>query len=417
MSNFFYKLPYNSCFFVFLVELLNFKRFYVFGDIGIGEICILTYIIFNFRTIIRDRFVKDIGKLYFLLLSAQLFSELFVSNGFNDSIRSMMVTVMSFCHLTFLLHFFRRDYRNMIFGLLSAGLYILITPMGTDESVVLEAITNGENAAFAKMKLAPSLGYIMSAVALQTRKNISVILFMVTGVFLIFAGARNGGVTFSLAAVAAIFLFKKTRKLNLKKMALSLVLISSVCYILYVIYVGEVQSGAIQSGNNHRVLDLDNPYNPFELIYKNRTEFFVGAHAFLDHFFLGMGGWAKDVTGQYWMLLHKLSGDGSSFIGVWMPVHSVLMGWGVYNGVLAFVAGLRIIAFLIKKFIFVVRHSPNSRYSVTLCYMFVAFMWNVLFSPPSHFRLGLAVYMATIFAIYINSLPVLKINESKNKLA
>lgn len=410
--NFFCKLPYKSCLFVFLIELMNYKRFYVFGDIGIGEICILIYILFKFKPMTKDKFVKDIGRLYVLLLSAQLFSEIFVSNGLNDSIRNVMVTIMSFCHLTFLLHFFKRDYRNIVFGLLGMSVYILLLPVNMDESALIESIANGTGAAYVKMRLAPALGFIMSAVALLAKKNISVIIFIFAGAFLIISGARNGGMTVMLAAVAAIFLFGKTRKLSLKKMALSLTLVSCVCYVLYIIYVDEVQSGFIQSGNNHRVLDLDNPYNPFELIYKNRTEFFVGLHAFLDHFFFGMGGWAKDVTGQYWMLLHKLSGDGSTFVGVWMPVHSVLMGWGVYNGVLAFVAGLRIVFFLIKKFIFVARHSQYSRYSVTLCYMFFAFLWNLLFSPPSHFRLFLPVYMATIFAIYINSLSLLKAKDT-----
>lgn len=397
---FFKSLPYNSCLFVFCIEALNGIRFNIGGDIGIGELCILIYMGTHFRKIIRQPLIKVLGKLYLALFLAQLLSELLVSNGFNDSIRGLMVTVMSFCHLSFLIHLFLKDSRTVIFCLLGAGTQILLLPTEVDEITKLEAIMDGENAVYAKMRLAPALGFILPAAAMFIKKRYSILLFVVLGGSLFVAGARNGGMTFVLAAISAMFLFNKRKKIKLSKF--NILFLVAVSYISYILYVEGVKSGIFISGNNNRVLDIDNPYNPLELIYGNRTEFFVGIYAFMDHFFLGMGAWAKDVTGEYWELLHRLSNNDSGFIGIWMPVHSVFMGWGVYNGILAFLAGLRIVVFIVKKFIYIVKHSLYCNYAVSVCFMFVAFMWNLLFSPPSHFRMFLPIYMAVMLSIYVD---------------
>lgn len=397
---FFQRLPYNSCLFVFCVETLNSIRFNIGGDVGIGELCMIIYMGIHFHEIIRNPLVRVLGKLYLTLFFAQLFSELFVTNGLNDSIRGLMVTVMSFCHLSFLMHFFLKDSRIIVFCLLGAGTQILLLPTQLDEATRLETIMDGENAVYAKMRLAPALGYILSAMAMFTKKRFSIMLFVVVGCLLFVAGARNGGMTFVLAAISAMFLFNKRKKIKLSKF--NILFLVAVSYISYILYVEGVKSGIFISGNNNRVLDIDNPYNPLELIYGNRTEFFVGIYAFMDHFFLGMGAWAKDVTGEYWELLHRLSNNDSGFIGIWMPVHSVFMGWGVYNGILAFLAGLRIVVFIVKKFIYIVKHSLYCNYAVSVCFMFVTFVWNLLFSPPSHFRMSLPIYMAVIFSVYVD---------------
>lgn len=397
---FFQKLPYNSCLFVFCVETLNSIRFNIGGDIGIGELCMIIYMGIHFHEIIRYPLIRMLGKLYLTLLGAQLFSELFVTNGLNDSIRGLMVTAMSFCHLSFLIYFFIKDFRIIIFGLLGAGVSILLLPTELDELTTFESIIDGEDAVYVKMRLAPALGYILSAIAIFVKNKLSIVLFILIGIGLIIGGARNGGMTFVLAALCALLLFNKKRKIKLSK--IKIIFFIGVSYIAYILYVEGVQSGGFSSGNNYRVLDLQNPYNPLELLYKNRTEFFVGLHAFIDNFFLGMGAWAKDETGQYWKLLHKLSNDDSGFIGIWIPVHSVLMGWGVYNGVLAFIAGIKIVIIVLKKFILIVKSSLYNNYRVPICYMFIAFMWNLLFSPSSHFRMFLPIYMAVIFSIYVD---------------
>lgn len=411
---FFHRLPYRSCVFVFFVEMLNYIRFNIGGDIGVGDFCMLIWIAVNFNNLNRILMVRTIGKLYFWLLLAQLFSELFASNSINDTIRGLMVTIMSFCHLSFLMYFFLKDFRIIIFGLLGAGVQLFLLSDSLDETVKMELIMNGENAAYVKMRLAPALGYILSAIVMFINRKASIVLFILVGMLLILGGARNGGMVFVLAALCALYFFRENVNRKVKISIVQLTIFILISYIFYVLYVEGVQSNILLAGNNYRVLKLQNPYNPLELIYKNRTEFFVGIHAFVDNLFFGLGAWAKDETGQYWRLLHQLAGDDSSFIGVWMPVHSVLMGWGVYNGILAFIAGSRIILFLIKKAMFIIKHSSRNKYPVTFCFMLIAFLWNLLFSPPSHFRMTLPIYMAVIFVMYIDALNhVRKITKIK----
>lgn len=406
-STFVRNLPWKACIFVMFVEAFNYIRFNIGGDIGLGDFCMLGWVLMNFSLMKKNLLIKKLFHLYGLLLLAQLISEIFVSNGLNDSIRGLMVTVMSFCHLAFLLYFFLNDFRIIIFGLLGAGLYILLLPNNFDETLLVERIIEGESVAYVKLRLAPALGYLLSAVAFFFNKRISICFFILTGFLLILFGARNGGLTFILSALATLYLSQNKIQRN-EISPMQVILLLFVSYIFYFIYVQGVQIGFISAGNNYRVLNLNNPYNPLDLIYANRTEFFVGFHAFMDNFLLGLGAWAKDETGYYWRLMHKMVGSGSTFVGVWIPVHSVLMGWGVYHGILAFIAGLNIVVFLMKKVVIAIRYSVYNQYPIIFYFMVVSFIWNLLFSPPSHFRMILPMYMAVILVIYLNMMGLIK---------
>lgn len=384
----------------FLVEFLFGYQFNIGGQISVGELYILFWYILKWNELKKQSPFKELWRLYLTLIMAQIFSEFFVSNGLINSLRGIMVTVFSLLHVSFLIYHVNISSRYLVAMFAAAGLSILffINP----EEASIQSVLEGENAAFVKMRIAPMLGCLAAAISIYMSSIINVIIFVFLGAALVVLGARSGGMFMIITGVLG-YLLSKGKRIRFTSPLFIIALI--LCYFMYVLYVDAVLSGTVQSGNNHQLLDLSNPYNPLELLVRGRGEFFVGITAFIDEFWLGHGAWAMDTTRKYWRLLAEIHG-GVYYSGlgtIWMPVHSVFLGWGVYNGVLAFLAGIRIVFKYIKMGFKAFKWINRTPYIYILAYSITAFLWNGLFSPPSHFRLTLPVFMAGIYFCYSRS--------------
>lgn len=381
------------------VETLFAFNFNIGGQISLGELITLLFVFTHFKEIQSlFKLYKQIPYMYGILFFTQLLSEIFVSNGLNDSIRGLMVTIVSFSHFTFLFYYGIKKPSNIIYAFIGFAVAIFI---GIDnETLETNKILNGENAAFVKMKLVNIVGMLLVFISFYiSKKNILFLLSFLFGTSMIILGARNGGSTIILSGIIATFF--NIKKINIQKVIFITVGILCFSYILYIIYVNNVLSGNIKSGNNIQIYALKNPYNPIELLINGRGEFFVGIQAFIDKFLFGHGAWAKDTTGKYWILLSKIKNTPNVFIGVWLPVHSVLIGWGVYNGIFAFCSGLKIFIYVLKcSYRSFILNTSHSQLIYCLSYSTIAFIWNILFSPPSHFRLTLPLFMAGILVSF-----------------
>lgn len=377
--------------FMLFVELMFLFKFNIGGEISIGEIILILWFFLYYHKLRRVLYWSHFFRLYILLLVSQIISELFVSNGINDSLRGIMVTIVSFFHLSFLLYFTHRDKRKLLFAFVGAALSVLLTKFDTDISVNM--IESGEAAAYVKMRIAPVAGYVLMTISVFLSKRINLFLFTTIGGVIILLGARSGGMFIVVSGIFGYYL-SSGKKISIKsKMPVFLVAVL-LLYVGYYYYASAVLEGRITSGNNEQILMMQNPYNPFELLYVGRGEFFVGIQAFMDRFWLGFGAWAKDTTGYYWKLLHEMKGIEKDWHGVWLPVHSVWIGWGVYNGILCFIAGTRIVQFILKKSLLMFEHNLyDNKYMSCIAYCMISFIWNLLFSPPSHFRYTLPILM------------------------
>ena len=136
-----------------------------------------------------------------------------------------------------------------------------------------------------------------------------------------------------------------------------------------------------------------------------RSEMWVGWQAFMDKFWFGHGSWAYDTTGRYRMMMYEMHGENTS-ITVYansrflIPTHSVLVGYGTSNGVIALFA-LGFIAFRFLRVGVMSLKECDSRYLIVLSYLVIDLFWNILFSPTSHFRLFIPVNFAVIFILYV----------------
>ena len=146
---------------------------------------------------------------------------------------------------------------------------------------------------------------------------------------------------------------------------------------------------------------MDNPYNVLELLKIGRTEPFVGLNAFADSPWVGWGAWARDPGMYYNTMLLEIQGariDKRKLNIDVIPTHSVIVGYGVYNGVLAMLLSVLIIAFFIRCGVIALRR--QSIFSFVLTSSLIGLIWDSLFSPISSMRFQLVLYFACIYYIY-----------------
>jgi hypothetical protein len=196
----------------------------------------------------------------------------------------------------------------------------------------------------------------------------------------------------------------------------SFILITSIAaiagYLGYVIWINGVLNKQI--GGTHSFAQAErmkNPNNPFELLLIGRGEFTVGLQALADKPLLGHGAWAKDVTGKYFQLLlssdNKIDRDLKKGIikfkiqnGFIIPVHSVLLGAGVNNGLFALFAMFLILSFFIIRGFKLLPFMSNSPFAIIFFLSLLILFWDSLFSPLPHFRLSMPITFALIFTFY-----------------
>ena len=127
-----------------------------------------------------------------------------------------------------------------------------------------------------------------------------------------------------------------------------------------------------------------------------RSETFIGVEAMLDRPWTGWGAWAKDPDNHYYYLKMELNDKDYNITNKehLIPSHSVLIGSGVNNGVVALLLMIVIFLFVAVKGISLFRY-PNQYYLIIALYT-MCFLWDMLFSPQSHFRMTLPLQIAFI---------------------
>ena len=389
--------------FLFLFEICWKIKFHIVGEISLSEIILFVWAPFNLKQyLFADNDMAKLLKLYAALFATQIVSEVFVSNGLSSSLKGLSITIVSFLHTVFLFKYLSWD-KSLILVLLFGRIAgRVIFGQDLDSDVDLISAMNGDNAVILKFYYASIIRDSMLAFSLFYSRRATCFLFVFIGFAMIVAGARCSGF---LIAVVGIVVYAinniKMTKFGVITASLSLCILG---YALYAFYVSMVLSGELFAGNNSQLLDCDNPYNPLELLARGRSEFFVGLVAFSDEPLFGHGAWAEDYSLVYVNMIAELHAQDALHLlrdNFWIPVHSVLVGHGVWNGIFAFLVSMIL-------FIFFVKRGFKSLAKIELKYQFVLVssvfgtIWNYLFSAPSGFRLSLPFSFAIIMALWLD---------------
>lgn len=389
---------------ILIFELGFAISFNLVGTISVSEIFLILYFVLHFYDEpLRENFnFNQFAKYYGLLLCVQITTEVVVGNTFANAAKGIAVTGVSFLHFYFLLNMFLKDKMLVVWALLG----ILLRPFifGTEFTGNAEDALLGDDATFLKFVLAPIIinGLLIYSVVSERRS--SSFLFIAIGLVFIVAGARSSGVMTFLTGIIAWFVTKRIFFERFEIIICSIVF-SILMYGAYSVYVTNVLNGNITSGNSEQLKRVENPYNPIKLLMVGRAETFVGASAFMDKPLTGWGQWKSDadIGYKYHALQSVINSsdrdfDSNMVFNNVIPTHSVIVSYGAFNGIFALILILCILFEALSMGIKAIPHSEI--YALLLINFIIQLLWNALFSPTSHFRLSLPLYMAFMVIMY-----------------
>lgn len=393
---------------IFLFELGFGVKFNIVGEISISELFLLIYSPFIITRIrwSKAKELKTISIAYLLLLSAQILSEMLVSNGLVSSLKGLAITVVSYFHFIFLFCNLTKSRKLILVLILSQIAMRLLFGTSIEEQSTRDILA-GEAAVYLKFYIAPLTILIFLVVSVLYNSRNLPALFSLLGVGFILLGARSSGGMALFAGMVAYLMGHKQLIPNKKALLVASVLLLMAGYGFYVYYVNRVLAGEITSGNSQQLLVCKNPYNPLELLMAGRSEVWVGWQAFMDRFWFGHGAWAYDTTGHYQRLMYTLSDNILSLTKdkvsyhFLIPSHSVVVGCGMMNGIFAFLSMIYIIFYFLKRG-FITLGFCERKYLLVLAYYEYNLFWNALFSPQSHFRQTLPIAFAIILILYLS---------------
>ena len=342
---------------------------------------------------------KELQRLLFLytgLVAVQIITEAIVQNTFNNSARGIAVNIVSFLHVIFLYYYFKKQRSLIAYALIGIILRFII--FGNDLSYT--DIGDSAFITFLKFRLVPLVTYSLVLIAsIKANWNLSIVLCAV-GIVLIVLGARSGGGIIFVAGVIN-YLIGIKHKLHFKNLRLTVLISCLLLYGCYCLYVQEVLSGNIKSGNSEQLFRAKNPYNPIYLLMAGRSEVFVGYIAFMDKPLTGWGAWREDPGMKYHILQSEIAGGNynpANILTNVIPSHSVLIGSGMMNGVFALIFMFSIFVFVCKRAGYFLR--ANDKYTTVVLILFIDFVWHMLFSPQSAFRYVTPLAMAFILICF-----------------
>lgn len=390
---------------ILLFEIGYGLTFNIGGTLALSEFFLIFYFLFylsNFRFFLKVPEIRNITKLYIALFLAQFISEIYVGNPFKNSVKILAVTFMSYLHFTFLLWYFFKDRKYVLYALAGFALRFLIFGSKIEAEASFEEVAGGEAGTYVKFILVNLVFPPLLIISVFFKNKMkTVYLIGATGLLFVVLGARSSGALFTLTGVLGFFILRG-KKFNKTAVVRIISMVAILGYSFYSIYISNVLSDSITSGNSWQIKQLESPYNPLNLLIMGRTQTFIGAIAFMDKFWTGHGAWKRDTTGKYLMMNHKLKGVDYKPLSKGVPLvpaHSVIIGAGVRNGVLAFVCMFLILFKFLKiggKAI-----SKNDPYLMVIIYFIFQILWNGIFSPIGHFRASFPLYFSFLLMTYL----------------
>lgn len=343
---------------------------------------------------------KQLSLLYLALLLIQVLSEVLIGNTITNSLRGISVTIVSFLHVMFLFQFLKTRFDLIPLLILAQAISMVVAgnPLVEEGETMLL-----EEAGAMKMYTGPIITFILLFLTARVQEQKSIFFLLIAGLSFIFLGARSQGAMVILASLGVFFKMVYIKRFSWITLWKLMIPVIAVIYVLYCVYVAAVLSGSISAGNNVQITKVDNPYNPLNILMFGRTEVFVGMIAVLDSLWIGHGAWAVDQTGKYTLLQASLHGDNVHLLSLSpeIPSHSVVIGYGVYNGVVALLISGAIILFFLKRGIIALIR--KSDFTIILSYSLIYIVWHGLFSPHSAFRITLPIFFVTCWLSYYNT--------------
>ena len=366
------------------------------GQLFVAElIALLNFPFIKFKTLFKDvANFKYISYCFLFLLLAQISSDIINRSSPIDFIRGWALIVLSFISILFLLNQFITKPNSILYFLLGAFLASLLFGEGELNLNIQEENTNYFKERFAGFLNMAIL--ICSYFLMKVNKRYHVVfLFLVYFLINFFMDARSNGL---IVLLASVLLFLKFKRVLITRKSIIIILIISLplAYVGYSLYVNQVLNHDFGGANSKNQLSkASNPYNPFELIFYGRTDFFVLAQAVSEKPIVGYGSWGKDPGGKFSALYRFLSEYDFEDVS-YIRAHSIILGFWAYAGIAGFLAVILLYFRLIKLFF---RYYNYNSISVLLPVLIVSFgqtVWALFFSAIQDLRIAFPFFTALL---------------------
>lgn len=217
-------------------------------------------------------------------------------------------------------------------------------------------------------------------------------IFISIGMLGLATGARSSGLTPFIAGVI-IFFVKYKKNISLSKLKANFIIMAFIIYFSYAfIYVPNVLNGNISSGNSEQLKQVENPYNPLNLLMMGRTDSVIPFLAFLEKPITGWGYYTPDPDLKYHYLMSKLTDDVKtvndglllSIKDIPIPGHSVIGYYACSYGIVV----LLLFCAILYRFSKIFMYSLFSKdyFLPYRAYIYINIIWNLFFSPPAHLK-------------------------------
>lgn len=359
--------------------------------------------------------IRKINIAYIIMLLFQVLSDVINHSESHNYIRGWAAIIMAIITLNFLAKILLKSFDSIIFYFIGGTLYLIFFKPQDDYSIGDIEQSMGTF----KFWLVPILNNLVLMVSWfimdKNKKSSSLVagLLMFYGLFCMAFDARSNGIFFIITGL--IFLFKdQLVNYSRQKAILLLIVFLAVFEGLYVIYVKEAMTGKIGGAHTEEQLSRINySYNPLNLLFSGRTEFFVAIVAIEDQPIFGFGSWAPDPTGKYLVMVLEMQDDDQKIAALLksdlmpqiIPAHSILIGAWLDGGIGAFIAIFFIFILFLKRCLYLLSNKDiiYSKYFPILIFFMLDTFWTFLFSPLPHIKDTLPIMIAFVMVMYKKS--------------
>lgn len=355
------------------------------------------------KRIIRIPHLRSIIFGYGVFLIALMVSDYYNASTERDFLRGWASIVVGAASTLYLTAYFLKHPHSAVYAYLFAvaGFSLFFNVQDLDIAYAEES-SNHFKVAFVPVLLP---GVTLTACVLWSNNRFAsaFLLFSAGLVFIMFDARSSGGGL----VVAALLLMAQIYGLRprVPEVLVATILMGSVAYGGYVLYVEEVLYHGLGGSNAKQLERLENPYNPLELLLFGRASVVVAGAAIEERPFFGFGSWARDETGKYGFLYGALRAEPAYDhpLGI-IPAHSMLLAAWVWAGVFGFV-GMAWVGITMLRLFLLSFWAPSSL-APALNVSFVAAVWSFFFSPVGHIRTSFPVVIALLIAAaYSAELP------------
>jgi hypothetical protein len=390
-----------------------------FGSLYAAEILALISIPFIGVNRVLGRYasLRNVLAAFALILLGLIIADFVNDTPFEQSIKGWATPVSGAVALMFVVSVLERNPRAIFGYFIGTALFSLIIGPVSDRfsqsevNLSWDAVLMDTN--YFKVRyvpfIMPFLIFTIQIVQLKFR-TISLIICFVSALGFMILDARSAGLTlFTISLVTGAV--RALQSVHLSSKTLVIVVASLlIAYLGYAVFISFVLAEGAGGQTARQIAQIENPYNPLQLLGVGRSEWLVAQDVIMNRPFFGYGSWAYDLDGRFAYLRAEMTNDleaymsGSASQLYLIPTHSVLLTSWIWGGLIGF-AGAILLALTIIKLI-IKNFALGMPLVVISTFFFITIIWDFLFSPFQTLRLTFPHALG--FIIVSTAVPVQK---------